>query len=47
VAFSKSWLKENGYKIANIFYFEIFTENPTSKNYEHLEKEIYNPITPG
>jgi AraC family transcriptional regulator len=46
VIFSKIWLKENGYKIADTFYFEMFAENPVGKNYETLEKETYNPITP-
>lgn len=46
VIFSKFWLKKNGYQIANIYYFETFTENPIGKNYEKLEKKIYNPIIP-
>ncbi len=46
VVFSKFWLKENGYKIANIFYFEMFAESPVGKDYQLLEKETYNPIAP-
>lgn len=46
VIFSKIWLKENGYKIANIFYFEMFAESPIGQDYELLEKETYNPIAP-
>lgn len=46
VAFSTFWLQKSGYQIANIFYFEILLENPTSKPYQLVEKDIYNPITP-
>ena len=44
--FHNHWLPENGYKLADIFGFEIFTEIPDKKNYNEIEREIYVPIEP-
>ena len=40
------WLPENGYKIADIYGFEVFSESPDSKSYQEIEREIYVPIEP-
>lgn len=40
------WLPENGYKIAGITGFEIFTGDPSLTAYEQLEREVFVPIEP-
>ena len=44
--FHNRWLPENGYKLADIFGFEIFSEPPFKKNYNEVERIIYVPIEP-
>lgn len=40
------WLPESGYRIANIFGFEILSQNPVSKPYHLIQREIYIPVEP-
>jgi len=44
--FYKNWLPENGYKLADIYGFEIFAENPVNKPYSKSQREIFVPIEP-
>jgi AraC family transcriptional regulator len=44
--FTESWLPENGYRLADIFGFEILSENPLEKSYIKTEREIHIPIVP-
>jgi AraC family transcriptional regulator len=43
---NEHWLPENGYKFADIFGFETFSQNPIGKKYAMLEKEIFIRIIP-
>src|SRR6266536_2236022 len=45
-AFAELWIPESGYRIANIFGFEILAENPLTKPYHLMEREIYIPVEP-
>ena len=45
-SFYKFWLPENGYKMADTYVFEIFSENPASKPYQEIEREICVPVEP-
>jgi AraC family transcriptional regulator len=40
------WLPENGYKIADIIRFEMFSENPAIVLYQELNREVYLLIEP-
>ncbi|TWJ03360.1 AraC-like DNA-binding protein [Mucilaginibacter frigoritolerans] len=42
----RKWLPENGYKIADVVRFEVFTENPATIPYDELQREVYFPIEP-
>jgi DNA gyrase inhibitor GyrI len=42
--FYGSWLLDSGYKIADVYGFEIFSESPESKPYNKIEREIFVPI---
>ena len=42
--FYKSWLPENGYKIADIIGFETFSQDPSEIDYIEIEREIHVPI---
>src|SRR6266496_318111 len=44
--FAELWLPKSGYRIANIFGFEILAENPLTKPYHLMEREIYIPVEP-
>jgi AraC family transcriptional regulator len=41
-----NWLPENGYKIADVVRFEVFSENPAITPYLKLQREIYVPVEP-
>lgn len=41
-----NWLPENGYKIADIVRFEVFSENPATTPYHKLNREVYVPVEP-
>jgi len=45
-SFYHGWLPENGYKLADIFGFEVFPENAFKKDHEKCEREIFVPIEP-
>lgn len=40
------WLPQNGYKIAGIARFEVFSANPAVIPYQQLQREVYIPIEP-
>lgn len=40
------WLPENGYKIADMVRFEVFSENPATTPYNELKREVYIPVEP-
>lgn len=44
--FYQNWLPANGYKVADIYGFEVFTQNPLIKAYDGIEREIHVPIEP-
>lgn len=44
--FYHQWLPQNGYKVADIYGFELFSEIPSEKSYEITEREIHLPIEP-
>ncbi len=44
--FSENWLPENGYRVSDISGFEILSENPISKPYNKIEREVYIRIEP-
>lgn len=41
-----NWLPGNGYKIADIIRFEVFSENPATTPYHELNREVYLPVEP-
>lgn len=45
-SFYHDWLPENGYKLADIFGFEVFPENAFKNDHEKCEREIFVPIEP-
>ena len=45
-AFAELWIPESGYRIANIFGFETLTENPLTKPYHLMRREIHIPVEP-
>jgi AraC family transcriptional regulator len=44
--FFKVWLPEHGYRIADIFGYEIFSKDPAMYDYPTIEREICVPIEP-
>lgn len=44
--FYNVWLPENGYKLADVYGFETFSEDPLKKKYHLIEREIFVPIEP-
>jgi AraC family transcriptional regulator len=40
------WLPNSGYRIADIFGYEVFSQNPIENMYHEIEREIYIPIEP-
>jgi len=45
-AFNDRWIPESGYRIADIFGFEILSAAPDSAAYAKIERELYIPIEP-
>jgi AraC family transcriptional regulator len=44
--FTEIWLPESGYRLADIWGFEILSENPATKSYSLIEREMHIPIIP-
>jgi AraC family transcriptional regulator len=44
--FMRRWLPNSGYRIADIFGFEIFSANPAFSPYEEMERDLYIRIEP-
>jgi AraC family transcriptional regulator len=44
--FYRHWLPHSGYRIANIFVFEILSQNPVNGSYREIEREVHIPIEP-
>jgi len=44
--FAKEWLPESGYRMSDICGFEIFSQNPLTKPYDEIEREILIKIEP-
>lgn len=44
--FTEIWLPESGYRLADIWGFEILSGNPATKSYSLLEREMHIPIIP-
>ncbi|MDJ1499973.1 AraC family transcriptional regulator [Xanthocytophaga agilis] len=44
--FHDQWLPDSGYKIAELFGFEVFMSNPALVVYSRLVKEVYIPLEP-
>lgn len=46
VAFRHDWLEQSGYQIAEISGFEFYFENPASKPYENIQRQLFIPVKP-
>ena len=46
IAFRHGWLDQSGYQIAEIMGFELFTENPATKPYESIQRQVFIPVKP-
>jgi AraC family transcriptional regulator len=44
--FATEWLPDSGYRIADIFVFEMFHDNPADMPYEEMERDVYIRIEP-
>jgi AraC family transcriptional regulator len=44
--FASTWLPSSGYRIADIFGFEVFSTDPTLSPYEEIERDLYIRIEP-
>lgn len=44
--FAKVWLPESGYRMSDICGYEIFSENPLTKSYSDIEREILIAVEP-
>ena len=44
--FSENWLPDSGYRIADISGFEMLSENPVTKPYNEIQREVYIRIEP-
>jgi DNA gyrase inhibitor GyrI len=44
--FAKVWLAGSGYRMTDICGYEIFSENPLTKSYSEIEREILIAIEP-
>jgi AraC family transcriptional regulator len=44
--FTETWLPESGYRLADIWGFELLAENPAHKSYRVIEREMHIPIIP-
>ncbi len=44
--FAKAWLPESGYRMPDICGFEIFSQNPLTKPYDEIEREILIEVEP-
>ena len=46
IAFGHGWLEQSGYQIAEITGFELYPENPASRPYESIQRQIFIPVKP-
>jgi AraC family transcriptional regulator len=46
VSFRHAWLDQSGYEIAEITGFEVYSENPATKPYESIQRQIFIPVKP-
>jgi AraC family transcriptional regulator len=44
--FTSTWLPNSGYRIADIYGFEVFSTDPTLSPYEEIERDLYIRIEP-
>jgi AraC family transcriptional regulator len=44
--FYEHWLPNSGYQVADIWIFEILSQNPVGRSYNEIEREVYIPIEP-
>ena len=44
--FTEQWLPGSGYRLADIWGFEILSENPANTSYSIIEREMYVPLIP-
>ena len=45
-AFHELWLLKSGYRIKQSYVFEILSQNPLTKSYSNIARELYIPIEP-
>ena len=45
--FARLWLPESGYRMTDICGYEVFSENPLTKSYNEIEREILIAVEPG
>ncbi len=46
ISFRHGWLEQSGYQIAGISGFELYAENPATRPYESIRREIFIPVMP-
>jgi len=46
MAFKHRWLDQSGYEIAEVTGFEVYSENPASRPYESIQRQILIPVKP-
>jgi AraC family transcriptional regulator len=44
--FTETWLPESGYRLADIWGFELLSQSPLHRPYRVIEREMYIPISP-
>jgi AraC family transcriptional regulator len=46
LAFSHGWLSQSGYQVAEVTGFELYNENPATRPYESIQRQIFIPVKP-